>query len=164
MMGPLTFDTLPPPVIANEGFPAPPGGRAGDPKFRSPVLVQAEPAPLTVTLPTEAGAPAMVAPTFDTLPPLVIFNVPFEPLPAATERVLVFVQVEPAPSTVTVPILVPVAIWADPVLFTSLPPLIERVDPRGRLPMVKVDVAQGSSVPLYGVPPPVTLPVTTIAA
>src|SRR5262245_18028958 len=80
LMAPLTFDTLPPPVIAIDGFPAPPGGRAVDPKFRSPVFIQVEPVPLTVTLPVEAGEPAIVAPVFDTLPPLVIFSVPFEPL------------------------------------------------------------------------------------
>src|SRR3990170_2994801 len=93
------------------------------PTYKSELLVQVEPAPVTVTVPTEPSLPAWpaVIPSkplvLETAPPFAIVSAPVLWLPTINSKLLV--QVEPAPVTVTSPSLPGTTpTWA-PVLETA---------------------------------------------
>src|SRR5262249_41390940 len=74
------------------------------PTVRPPLLVQVEPAPVTVTVPCEpANWPMMVPPVVPAEPAPVTVTVPEPPVPPMVTPPPPVVQVEPAPVTVTVP-------------------------------------------------------------
>src|SRR3954466_4925096 len=68
------------------------------PTYKSPAVVQPDPAPFTVTAPVEPGSAATKPQPLFTLPPLRMFRVPLPAEP--TYRSELLVQVEPAPPTV----------------------------------------------------------------
>ncbi len=94
-----------------------------EPTCKVALLVQVEPAPSTVTVPLLPLAKLlpMVPFVLLTAPPLVMVSVPV--LASPTSRLPLLVQVEPAPSTVAVP-LVPIATASQPTLLFTTPPLL----------------------------------------
>src|SRR5882757_7640488 len=96
-MSASVLDTAPPCSIVSEPVPS-------WPTVNWSPLVQVEPAPVTVTAPTLPARMARKAsPPLETAPPAAIVSVPEPKSPTNTEPVVV--QVDPAPVTVTVPLL-----------------------------------------------------------
>ena len=81
--------------------------RAELPMFTPELLLQVEPAPVTVTVPCEPAPLPMLAAKavlLMTIPPFVIVSVPVPKLPILSPPPGLLFQVEPGPVTVTVPI------------------------------------------------------------
>src|ERR1043165_4178646 len=115
-MRPLMLVTCPPLEIAT--VPTPP---KAPPTERSPLIVQVEPVPSTVTLPLPFNVPRKALP-LETVPPLVMLRVPSPPSLLSSRRP-VFVQLDPGPLTLTSPLLagfIPIVLLK---LETTWPPL-----------------------------------------
>jgi hypothetical protein len=101
--------------------------------------------PPTVTLPMPPIPSPIKVPLPEILPPSVISSVPVPRTP--TCRKLEFVQVEPAPATLTELVLAAevFAIVPSPVLLTTLPALIVML-PGAMSPMINESGAHGSEL------------------
>ena len=92
--------------------------------FTPELLLQVEPAPVTVTVPCEPAPLPMLAATaviLMTLPPFAIVRVPVPKLPILSPPLGPLIQLEPGPVTVTVPF--------EPADYPTEPPPLFTVPP-----------------------------------
>jgi len=102
---------------------------------RTPLFAQVEPGSVTVTVPLETLKPAIKPVTSDTLPPFWTVSVPVPKSPTKSSWPL-FVQVEPGPVTVTVP-LEPLRAAIKPLRSVTVPPFWTVSAPVVLLPTIK---------------------------
>ena len=149
---PLATVTSPSLMIFSVPFPQ-------SPKPKALLLFQLEPAPSTVTVPVAPDRRPTEPNVLLTEPPLRILSVPLPELPTNMPA-LMFVNLEPAPFTVTVPLLPalsPIEVLKKESALSTSPPLVIVRMPSPEAPTSKLAL-EPASCQLEPIPSTVTAP------